>query len=157
VDAASPILGSETMSARSDAAQLLREAGKRVTPERELLVQIIASNPHLDAMEIHQLAREEEPRISLATVYRTLHLLEDLGIVRACELGEAHAHYEVKHDDHLHLVCSECGRIIDLPSPQPIRKLAAAHGFHVERIRLELIGLCSACAKKRAARDEKGA
>ncbi len=143
------------MTASARPTDRLRAAGKRVTPERELLLGIIASNPHLDAMEIHRLAREKQPRISLATVYRTLSLLEELGIVRACELGEAHAHYEVQHDDHLHLVCSECGRIVDLPSPEPLRKLAASRGFHVERIRLELIGLCSACAEKRTAKNGK--
>jgi len=145
------------MTARLRAIGQLRAAGKRLTPERELLLEILASNPHLDAMEIHRIARKEEPRISLATVYRTLSLFEELGVVRACGLGEAHAHYEVRHDDHLHLVCSECGRIIDLPSPVPLRKLAESEGFRIERIRLELIGLCDACAKKRDAKSRKDA
>jgi Fe2+ or Zn2+ uptake regulation protein len=143
------------MTARSRAIEQLRAAGKRVTPERELLLGILASNPHLDAMEIHRIAREEQPRISLATVYRTLGLFEKLGVVRACGLGEAHAHYEVRHDDHLHLVCSECGRIVDLPSPVPLREIAESEGFRIDRIRIELIGLCSACAKKRGAKSGK--
>lgn len=143
------------MTARSRAIEQLRTAGKRVTPERELLLGILASNPHLDAMEIHRIAREEQPRISLATVYRTLGLFEELGVVRACGLGEAHAHYEVRHDDHLHLICSECGRIVDLPSPVPLRKIAESEGFRIERVRIELIGLCDVCAKKRGAKSGK--
>ena len=145
------------MTPRSRAIEQLRAVGKRVTPERELLLRILASNPHLDAMEIHRIAREQQPRMSLATVYRTLSLFEELGVVRACGLGEAHAHYEVRHDDHLHLVCSECGRIIDLPSPVSLRKIAESEGFRIERIRIELIGLCSACAKKRGAKTGKDA
>lgn len=139
------------MMSRAHAVERLRAAGRRVTPERELLVRIIDRNPHLDAAEIYRMAKEKQPRIGLATVYRTLNLLKQLGVVRACELGETHSHYEVRQEDHLHLVCSDCGRIIDVPSPEPLLGLAASEGFHVERIRLELIGYCTACAKNRSA------
>lgn len=139
------------MNARLSAIERLKAAGKRVTPERELLVRIIDRNPHLDATEIYQIARDKQPRIGLATVYRTLNLLRELGVVRACELGETHRHYEVQQEDHVHLVCCDCGRVIDIPSPKLIRELAASRGFHVERIRLELIGYCNDCAKKRSA------
>ena len=139
------------MNAGSSAMEKLRAAGRRVTPERELLVRIINRNPHLDAMEIYRIAQRKQPRIGLATVYRTLNLLKDLGVVRASELGETHRHYEVKQDDHLHLICSDCGRIIDIPPPESLRDLAASRGFHVDRIRFELIGCCQACAKKRSA------
>ncbi len=145
------------MTAKSSAIERLRAAGKRLTPERELLVRVIGRNPHLDATEIYRIAKERQPRIGLATVYRTLNLLKDLGVVRACELGEAHLHYEVQEEDHLHLVCSDCGRIIDIPSPESLRNLTASQGFHVERIRLELIGYCEACARKRSATASKGA
>jgi Fe2+ or Zn2+ uptake regulation protein len=83
-------------------------------------------------------------------------LLREIGMVRAIDLGEAHRHYEVKQDDHVHLVCSDCGRITDIPSPVSFRKLAGSRGFHVERIHLELIGLCGDCAKKHAATERKG-
>ncbi len=145
------------MTAKSSAIERLRAAGKRLTPERELLVRVIGRNPHLDATEIYRIAKERQPRIGLATVYRTLNLLKDLGVVRACELGEAHLHYEVQEEDHLHFVCSDCGRIIDIPSPESLRNLTASQGFHVERIRLELIGYCEACARKRSAKASKGA
>jgi len=145
------------MTPRGHAMERLRAAGKRVTPERELLVGIISRNPHLDAAEIYRIAKGEQPRIGLATVYRTLNLLKELGVVRVCELGEAHRHYEVQQDDHLHLVCSHCGRIIDIPPSASIRKLAESRGFHVEQIRLELIGYCAACAKKRSAMVRNGA
>ena len=138
------------MSAKADVLKRLRAAGRRVTRERELLVGIIDRNPHLDATEIYRIARERHPRIGIATVYRTLSLLKELGVVRACELGEAHYHYEVQQEDHLHLVCSDCGRIVDIPLPEPLDRLAESRGFRVERIRLELIGYCDACARKRS-------
>jgi Fe2+ or Zn2+ uptake regulation protein len=138
------------MSTQRDAIERLQAAGRRVTPERELLVGIIDGNPHLDATEIYRIAREQRPRIGLATVYRTLTLLKELGVVQACELGETHSHYEVQQDDHLHLVCSDCGRILDVPSPGALHDVAKSKGFRVDRIRLELIGYCADCAKKRA-------
>ena len=145
------------MNAGSSAMEKLRAAGRRVTPERELLVRIINRNPHLDAAQIHQIARGIQPRIGLATVYRTLSLLKELGVIQACELGETHRHYEVRQDDHLHLVCSECGRVIDIPPPWPLRAAAESQGFRVERSRLELIGLCAVCEKKHAAAAGKEA
>ena len=145
------------MTTKGHAIECLRAAGRRITPERELLVRIISRTPHLDATEIYRIAKEEQSRIGLATVYRTLNLLNELGVVRVCELGEAHRHYEVQQDDHLHLVCSDCGRIIDIPQSTTIRDLAESRGFHVEQIRLELIGYCTACAKKRSAIARNGA
>jgi len=136
------------MSARSSALETLRAAGRRITPERDLLVRIIDRNPHLDATEIYRLARKTRPRIGLATVYRTLNLLKELGVVRASELGEAHRHYEVRGDEHVHLVCSECGRVVDVPAPKRLRAQAEARGFQVERYRLELIGRCADCAAR---------
>ncbi len=59
--------------------KFLRAAGKRITPERKLLLHIISENAHLDASEIYQLAKREDPKISLSTVYRTVSLLEELG------------------------------------------------------------------------------
>jgi Fe2+ or Zn2+ uptake regulation protein len=144
------------MTEKRSPIERLRAAGRRVTPERELLVRIIDRNPHLDATEIYRIAKKRNPRIGLATVYRTLNLLKQLGVVRASAFGEAHSHYEVRQDDHLHLVCSECGRIVDIPMPEVFGDLAKSSGFHVERIRLELIGYCDACAKKRAAAADKG-
>ncbi len=145
------------MSVKPTPIDRLRAAGKRVTPERQLLVRILDRHPHLDATALHRMAQKEQPRIGLATVYRTLGLLERLGVIRACRLGEGHAHYELRRDDHLHLVCAECGRIIDLPSPMPLRELAASQGFHVDRSRLELIGMCRDCAATKRSRGRRKA
>lgn len=124
----------------------LRRRGKRVTRERELLMRVIAQNAHLDAEEIHRLARREQPTIGLATVYRTLTLLKDLGIVACVDLGETHSHFELRAEDHLHLVCSSCGGVIDVPAPASVQRIAEKQGFDVERMHLEIFGLCSACA-----------
>ena len=87
------------------AIKAVREAGGRITPERTLLLRIISDNAHLDASEIFLLAKEENPKISLSTVYRAVGLLKELEIVAADDLGEDHHHYEVQLAKHYHFVC----------------------------------------------------
>lgn len=134
-------------------AKLLRAAGKRHTAERELLFDIIAEHPHLDASAIYRLAVERNPKIGLATVYRTLRLLAELGLVEVATLGGDHGHYEVRHDDHVHLVCLACGRIREVPPPPELRELGARAGFDVREARLELTGYCETCQKTRSANE----
>lgn len=125
----------------------LMAVGKRVTPDRELLIDIIQRNPHIDALGIHRLAQRKKPRIGLATVYRTLHLLEELGVVESGQLGEEHTHYEIRDRDHVHLICAKCGSVLDVPSPIDRRRIAREHAFVVTQSRLELLGLCAACRR----------
>jgi Fe2+ or Zn2+ uptake regulation protein len=131
----------------AQAARLLREAGIRPTPERSVLLRIIGGTPHLDAAEIYQLARERSPRIGLATVYRTLRTLERSGVIEVCGLGQGHSHYEIRRRHHVHLVCVECGKVLDIPSAIDIAKLAQAHGFTVTHSNLELVGVCQDCRR----------
>jgi len=144
-----------TESIQTDAVALLRESGRRITPERKLLLRIIESNAHLDAEQIYRIAQKERPQIGLATVYRTLNLLKELGIVCTTDLGENHCHYEVCSDNHLHLICSACGLITDIPIPKALLKSAKQEQFTVERVRFEIFGLCPACAKA-ASSQSKG-
>lgn len=128
---------------------LLRNSGKRITPERKLLLRIIADNAHLDAEEIYRLAQKERPQIGLATVYRTLALLKDLGLILMTDLGENHGHYELLSEDHIHLICSSCGRIIDIPVPRAMYKAAREKRFEVQKTHFEIFGTCQSCAAKK--------
>ncbi len=123
----------------------LRAEGKRVTRERELLLDIIVANPHLDATEIFERARGVNPRIGLATVYRTLRLLETLDVIDSSGLGEDHSHYEMRQEDHVHLVCSECGAVLDVTVPFDVRAFGRRRGFDVRQTRFELVGVCDKC------------
>ncbi len=113
-----------------------------------MLLDIIAKHPHVDAAEIYRYARKKNPRIGLATVYRTLRLLEEIDLIEASGLGEGHSHYEIRDEDHVHIVCTECGRIVDVPSPVDLDALGASHGFRVQQTHVEIVGLCDDCARK---------
>ncbi|HDJ29915.1 MAG TPA: hypothetical protein ENF29_02550 [Candidatus Acetothermia bacterium] len=134
----------------SEVEQFLRASGKRVTSERRLILRIIEENPHLDASEIYALARKEDPKISLSTVYRTMTMLKELKLVEASDLGEDHDHYEVRLQEHYHLICLGCGRVIEIPPSDAITRLGEESGFEVVGVKLEIFGYCEECQKKRS-------
>lgn len=128
----------------------LRAAGKRITSQRRLVVDILAqSSGHLDAADIYERGRQRDPRLSLSTVYRTLSMLKETGVVRELHLDDEHHHYELDaNDEHSHLVCLGCGRIIEVDSTafaQAASAVGAAHGFEIASAQVELSGYCAKC------------
>ena len=111
---------------------------------------------HIDAKELYRRASVKDESISLATVYRSLNLFKQLGLVDERKLGKIRCYYELKHSsEHQHLVCQGCGKVIDFKSPL-IRKLVGKvqheHGFHVAKVELYLEGYCLECEEKRTGR-----
>jgi Fur family transcriptional regulator, ferric uptake regulator len=132
----------------------LEARGVRLTAQRRALIETIQSaDAHLDAATLLLLARERDPKIDRATVYRTLELLKRLGLIDELDLmhlnGEKH-YYEVKtQKDHLHLACFHCGQIEEFDSPtfqRLKREIAAQNDFEVQVMRLEVGGKCRQCA-----------
>ena len=127
-----------------------KAAGKRVTSQRMLVLQILGeSKGHLDASEIFQRARRRDARLSLSTVYRTLGVLKETGVVRELHLDDEHHHYELRgRDEHSHLVCSTCGRVVEVESAgfaEVAKATGRAHGFEVTSAHVELTGHCARC------------
>ena len=134
-------------------AALLRSEGKRFTPKRALIYEIIhKSGGHLPADEIYLRAKEVDPHISLSTVYRTLNILKDLGLVRELHLDEEHHHYElVEGTAHYHLICARCGKIEEFNSELVERlkeELERERGFEIKSAHIDFIGLCLECRGK---------
>ena len=130
--------------------QILRSEGRRVTPQRQLLLRIIQrSEGHLDADEIYRQAKQRDPRISLSTVYRTLNLLKELDLVEEVHFDENHHHYELAADTHHHhVVCTECGRVMEFQSPlldELKAELEREHGFVLEHLQVDALGRCREC------------
>jgi len=121
-----------------------------VTPQRRLLLSIMReAGSHLDAKEVYRRASERDPNISLATVYRNLHVFEKQGLINERHLGQARCYYAMKRlGEHQHLVCEACGQVIEFESPL-IRKLVAEvqrkNNFSVTRVELYLEGHCHKC------------
>lgn len=136
-----------------EAKRLLRSQGKRVTPQRLLLFEILQEyEGHLDADELYLLAKKREPRLSLSTVYRTLSLLKELDLIEELHFDEEHHHYEIKGRgaEHHHLICLGCGKIIEFESPLPDRikaQIAQEHRFQVKGVHIDLKGYCQRCVE----------
>ncbi len=132
----------------------LSAAGKRVTNQRALIMEIIRRGEgHLDADEIYRRARGKEPRLSLSTVYRTLLMLKKLGLVEELHFDEEHHHYELKPSaEHHHLICLGCGRVIEFHYPLSRyikRSVPEAKGFDIAETEVRMSGYCSKCRQSR--------
>ena len=135
------------------AERRLRAWNRRITPQRRLILDTLAqAGGHLDAGEIYERARLHDPRLSLSTIYRTLTALKASGVVRELHLDQEHHHYELDNQDrHSHLVCLECGRVIEVdgePFAQVAQAVGQAHGFDVAAAQVELTGRCAECRQK---------
>lgn len=128
--------------------------GRSMTTQRGLLFKLIRdAKEHLDADELFLRAKAQEPRISLATVYRNLKLFKELGLIAESNLGEAHSHYEIKGKaEHHHLVCLGCGRIIEFDSPlitEAEAEVKKDHKFDVVSTQLKIEGYCPKCRRQK--------
>jgi Fur family transcriptional regulator, ferric uptake regulator len=138
----------------------LRTAGKRITPQRRLVVDILSqAQEHLDAKDIYERGRRQDARLSLATVYRTLTVLKETGVVRELHLDDEHHHYELDDQDkHSHLVCLMCGRVIEVDSTDFAEAATAVgeiHGFEVASAQVELTGYCAECRQPKGQRIDR--
>ncbi len=122
----------------------------RLTRQRRLVLDILQnSQEHLDAETLYERAKARDTRISLATVYRSLALLKEAGLVREYRLGENHGHFEtVRASPHHHFTCIQCGQVIELEAPQISEmavRLCENQGLQVKQFHLHLSGYCANC------------
>jgi Fur family ferric uptake transcriptional regulator len=151
-------LGRSKNDARITRPELMKELvqrGVRMTTQRRLLVGIIQESPkHLDAAALLKVAKQKDPDIDRATVYRTIALLKNLGLIDELDLmhleGEKH-YYEAKTNrDHCHMACFQCGAIMEYASSsfEKLKQdIARQSGFQIRVVRLEVGGLCERCRK----------
>ncbi len=135
---------------REQIVQSLQKLGFKVTPQREDIVDILARDrSHPGAMAIYRQARKKNPKISLSTVYLTLSLLEELGLIKELEFDERENRYDGNTDTHVNLICAGCGRIEDFEEPLPVsaRKVERQTGFRTHDTRLEYYGYCHTCTR----------
>ena len=123
------------------------------TTQRRLLLELLReADGHINAKELYRRASARDQSISPATVYRSLNLFKQLGLINERRLGKVSCYYEIKHSpEHQHLVCQGCGKVIEFESPL-VRKLMDTvqeeYGFKAKRIELYLEGCCQECEDK---------
>ena len=136
---------------------ILRQHGYRLTPQRRAVVKTIArSHNHLTPAAIYQKVKREYPAIGLVTVYRNLEILAGLGLICEVHVGGSCRSYLMRKPlgHHHHLVCSECGRVIDFADcdlSKLEQRLSRETDFNIEGHLLEFIGCCPDCQKAASA------
>ena len=127
----------------------LRERGYRLTPQRQLVLEAVAAIRHGTPEEIFAEVHRRAEGVNISTVYRTLELLEELGLVTHTHLGHGAPAYHAPVDrEHLHLVCEQCGAVTEtgLAVADPlVRRLDEEHGFATDLQHFAIYGRCQAC------------
>lgn len=136
----------------------LREEGYKVTPQRLAICELaLSSKEHPTADQIHQEIIKKYPTISLATVYQTLHLLSDMGVLQELGFSDKSSRYDSNTAPHINVVCLKCGEIYDYEAKN-VRKLWSQIvedlGFKPIGQRLDVYRYCEKCSKE-IARGER--
>ena len=133
--------------------ELCSEKGLRMTDQRRVVAQILSdAEDHPDVEELHRRAHAVDPKISIATVYRTVRLFEEAGILKRHDFGDGRARYEQAPDEHHdHLIDARSGKVIEFQSEEIEKlqdKIARKLGYRLVGHRLELYGVPLDVAKK---------
>jgi Fur family ferric uptake transcriptional regulator len=135
----------------------LKAQGYKLTPQRRAIVDGIVGSEgqHLTAEEIYDLVKEDCPEIGLATVYRTIAMLEELGIVSRLDLGDNISRYELVHEEenhqHHHLICNNCSKVIEVEGDLLDileQNIEDKYKFKIKDHSVKFFGICNECSKK---------
>src|SRR5260370_33192717 len=133
----------------------LRSRGYRVTPQRQLVLEAVTKLEHATPEEICADVQQTARGVNISTIYRTLELLEQLGLVTPTHPGHGAPRYHLAAEaEHVHLVCAECGRITQIP-PEAVTSLVSAladdYGFQTDVGHLTVFGRRESCRAGAAA------
>jgi len=153
------------MSAPVPSRDTLSQRGVRLTRQRKILLDLIdKTGRHLDAESLYQLAKEKDPKLNRVTVYRTLKILKEGGLVDELDLmhqtGEQHYYETRRKQEHAHVICLGCGKIEEFfgePLQRLRRQIESHFGFQIVLARTEMGGYCSHCQALRAQEMERAA
>lgn len=137
-----------------DAADRLRRKSRKLTGPRQGILEVLCRQDHpVSAKEIFSALREGD--CDLATVYRSIHLLENMGMLKRYDLGDGVARFELlrEGDDghHHHLVCTQCAEVVEIEECFMVeleQRIAERNGFKAVTHRLEFFGICPGCQRK---------
>ncbi len=137
-----------------EALDKLKETGVRITPQRHAILEyLISSMSHPTADEIYKALEGKFPNMSVATVYNNLRVFREVNLVKELTYGDSSSRFDFITSHHYHIICQECGKIVDFhyPGLDEVEQFAShVSGFNISHHRLEIYGTCPDCAKKDA-------
>ncbi|MGM7703298.1 peroxide-responsive transcriptional repressor PerR [Pseudalkalibacillus sp. Hm43] len=133
------------------AVDTLKDAGVRITPQRHAILEyLIQTLSHPTADEIYKALESKFPNMSVATVYNNLRVFKNAGLVKELTYGDSSSRFDCVTTDHYHVICEECGKIVDFSYPglDEVENVAEhVTGFKVNNHRMEVYGTCPDCQK----------
>jgi Fur family ferric uptake transcriptional regulator len=131
----------------------LRQAGHKVTPQRVVIIKtVIESTELLTPSALYERVRQVAPEVGEVTVYRTLNILSELGMVCVVHTGEnTHSYISRPPEHHDHLICSECGKVVNFTDCNVFnleKRLVSETGFTIQDHRLDIYGKCQECGHR---------
>jgi Fur family ferric uptake transcriptional regulator len=139
----------KTANGRAALRETLRRRGMRMTPQRQFVLEALQELTHATPEQICQHVQRNTPTVNITTIYRTLELLEGLGLVRHTHLGHGAPTYSLHEHEHVHLVCHVCGRVDEAPRElmdELAGTLRTKNGFVLDASHLALSGTCGQCS-----------
>lgn len=137
--------------------EALKDKGYKLTPQRRAILNGIlkSEGSHLTAEEIYELVKGECPEIGLATVYRTVQLLEDMGLICKLDFDDGCSRYELVNEDeehqHHHLICNRCGSVMEVEGDllgDLEKSIERKYNFAIEDHSVKFYGTCEKCKEK---------
>jgi len=130
----------------------LRDHGFRITPQRQLVLEAVERLRHGTPEEILVEVQRTAAGVNLSTVYRTLEVLEDVGLVTHAHIGHGPPTYHaVDEDVHIHLVCDRCGKVLSVEAEVAevfVQRLRTEHGFATDVAHVSIHGVCQTCQQR---------
>jgi Fur family transcriptional regulator, ferric uptake regulator len=140
----------------NEVMDLLRSRGLRMTPQRRAIVfEVMRTQGHIAPADVARKVQGEMPGVNASTVYRTLALLEEIGVLSHAHLESGAEYHRTEEAGHVHLTCSSCGAEDDLSidEAQALQKVVERHrGFEPDLTHFAISGLCAACQRTRVRR-----
>ena len=140
----------ERVAERIDVMQLLRSQGLRMTPQRRAIVaEVMRTQGHISPASVARKVQGEMPGVNASTVYRTLALLEEVGVLQHSHLESGAEYHRSEEAEHVHLTCSNCGSddSLSLEEAEALASLIHRHhGFQADLTHFAITGLCAGCA-----------
>lgn len=130
--------------------QLLKQYHLKATPQRLAIIQLMHNSGHISIEELYQEVKKRFSSISLATLYKNIHTMLSVSLIREVKIPGQKTKYEISKESHAHVLCTSCNEIKDVPleTASLLQKSIDMSRYKVEEVSVVISGLCPECQKK---------
>ena len=129
---------------------LLKHHQLKATPQRMAIIELMHHRGHISIDDLYQAIREKFASISLATLYKNIHTMMDVSLIREVKIPGQKTKYEIEKESHAHVMCKSCGELKDIPfNPNTLLKTSLdISNYQAEEVSIVISGVCPECQKK---------